>query len=98
LVEFSGFDWDAGNTAKCQKHGLSINEIEELLAGDPLVVEDERHSLDEKRLIAIGLNRNGRMIFIEFTIRRRAGLQMIRPVTARYMREKEFFRYVGRTS
>jgi hypothetical protein len=27
----SRYDWDAGNLAKCQKHGVSIAEIEALL-------------------------------------------------------------------
>jgi uncharacterized DUF497 family protein len=77
---------------------VSLAEIEALFAADPLVVEDERHSIDEKRLIAIGVNQNGRMMFVGFTIRLRDGRQFIRPVTARYMREKEFFRYAGRTN
>ncbi len=98
MFENAEFDWDHGNTAKCQKHGLTIPEIEALFAGSPLVVEDDRHSIDEKRLIAIGMNRAGRMMFVGFTIRVRAGRQLIRPVTARYMREKEFFRYAGRTN
>jgi hypothetical protein len=28
----SGFDWDSGNNTKCQSHGVSITEIEELFA------------------------------------------------------------------
>jgi uncharacterized DUF497 family protein len=94
----SEFDWDQGNTAKCQKHGPSIPEIEAFFAGNPLVVEDYRHSIDEKRLIAVGMSRAGGMMFVGFTIRLRDGRQLIRPVTARYMGEKEFLRYVGRTS
>jgi len=94
----SEFDWDQGNTAKCQKHGLSIPEIEAFFAGNPMVAEDDRHSIDEKRLIAIGMNRAGRMIFVGFTIRLHEGRQLIRPITARYMGEKEFLRYVGRAS
>jgi hypothetical protein len=29
-MQFHGFDWDEGNVAKCQKHGLSVEEIESL--------------------------------------------------------------------
>ena len=29
-MEFDGFDWDDGNRDKCQKHGVSIGEIERL--------------------------------------------------------------------
>ncbi len=59
-----------------------------------MVVADERHSIEEKRLIAIGLNGDGRMIFVGFTILMRGEIQLIRPISARYMREKEFRRYV----
>lgn len=33
-----GFDWDAGNRDKCQKHGVSIPEIERLFTDDLLTV------------------------------------------------------------
>ena len=33
ILQFDGFDWDRGNRAKCQKHGLSIALIESLFAG-----------------------------------------------------------------
>ena len=29
-VGVAGFDWDAGNRAKCQKHGVSVAEVEEV--------------------------------------------------------------------
>jgi uncharacterized DUF497 family protein len=44
-------------------------------------------------LIAIGFNSGGRMIFMGFTIRMRGDTQLIRPISARYMRRKEFRRY-----
>jgi uncharacterized DUF497 family protein len=34
-MKFDGFDWDSGNRAKCQKHGVSIAEIESLFLGTP---------------------------------------------------------------
>ena len=33
----SGFAWDRGNLEKCQKHGVSSDEIEALLRSDPRV-------------------------------------------------------------
>ncbi len=33
MLEFDGFDWDRGNKAKCQKHGLSIALIENFSTG-----------------------------------------------------------------
>jgi hypothetical protein len=29
-MEFSGFDWDEGNRAKCRKHGIPTEVIESL--------------------------------------------------------------------
>jgi len=44
------FDWDLGNVPKCQKHGVSIAEIEALFVqGDPQIGDDVQHSLQEQR-------------------------------------------------
>jgi uncharacterized DUF497 family protein len=29
----AGFDWDDGNRKKCQKHGVTLDEIEAALTG-----------------------------------------------------------------
>lgn len=31
-IAADGFDWDAGNRDKCQKHGVSIPEIEHVIS------------------------------------------------------------------
>jgi len=87
------FDWDAGNMAKCQKHGVTIAEIEALFDDDPHLAPDEQHSLTEERLIAVGRNRVGRPIFLVFTVRQIAGEEHVRPLSARYMHAKEIKRY-----
>jgi uncharacterized DUF497 family protein len=38
------FNWDLGNTEKCQKHGLTIAEIEAFFSVDLMVFEDIRWS------------------------------------------------------
>jgi uncharacterized protein len=53
-LRVSGFDWDEGNRAKCQKHGRSIAQIEALFARNPGIAPDHKHSADEDRLIAVG--------------------------------------------
>ncbi len=88
-----GFDWDDGNRAKCQTHGVTIAEIEFVFANEPLVAPDIRHSVAEDRLVAIGTNERGRRIFVAFTVRVRDGARLIRPISARFMRDKEFLRY-----
>jgi uncharacterized DUF497 family protein len=55
-MDFAGFavDWDHGNREKCQKHGLSIAEIEALFASDLMLFEDIGHSTRERRLAMLG--------------------------------------------
>jgi uncharacterized DUF497 family protein len=89
----TAFDWDAGNTLKCQKHGVLKGQIEALFLNDPLVAPDVHHSDEEDRLIAMGLTDDGRRIFVVFTLRARDDQPMIRPISARYMRDKEYLRY-----
>ncbi|HVZ14112.1 MAG TPA: BrnT family toxin, partial [Bauldia sp.] len=74
-----GFDRDNGNRSKCQKHGVSIREIEIMLASDPLIAPDLRHSDVEDRYIAIGRGNGNRAMFVAFTYRLRGDVQLIRP-------------------
>ena len=88
-----GFDWDEGNKAKCQQHGVSIAEIEAALSARSRVAPDLKHSELEQRFIAVGRNQAGRPMFIAFTFRE-VGIQVfIRPVSARYMHNKEIEKY-----
>jgi uncharacterized protein len=85
----SGFDWDDGNREKCQKHGVSIREIEGLFVGPVMLLPDEAHSTTETRFRAIGKGPSGRHIFLVFAIRGMGGKSLIRPISARYMHRKE---------
>ncbi|GGD32991.1 BrnT family toxin [Aureimonas glaciei] len=80
----AGFDWDAGNWPKCGKHGVSRAEIEALFGRQPYVLPDRTQS-DETRYNAIGETDSGRCVFIVFAIRQ----DRIRPISARFMHEKE---------
>lgn len=92
-LKVDGFDWDAGNRAKCRKHGVSTTQIEALFADNPRVAPDPKHSADEDRLIAVGRTSTGRPVFVAFTIRTKNGRRLLRPVTARYMHAKEIAAY-----
>jgi uncharacterized DUF497 family protein len=89
----AGFDWDEGNRRKCQKHGVSIAEIEGLFWEDHLVSTDVEHSGNEPRARAVGRTTSGRHVFVVFTVRERQGRRFIRPISARYMHRKEISRY-----
>jgi uncharacterized protein len=97
-IAVAGFDWDEGNLAKCAKHGVSIEEIEAFFLGGPVVAPDPAHSAVEDRLIAVGRTVQGRALFVAFTIREKQGHRLIRPVSARYMHEKEIEAYEKESS
>lgn len=92
-MQFHGFDWDDGNVAKCQKHGLSIGDIEAALEAPTQIAPDDRHSWAEERFIAIAVHATGRAMFVAFTLRERDGKTLLRPISARFMHAKEAFRY-----
>ncbi len=90
----AGFDWDDGNAAKCQRHGVSIAVIEDLFRDGELFVEpDVLNSAAEERFRAVGKTKQNRGVFMVFTFRVRDGEKLIRPISARYMHKKEFDAY-----
>ncbi|WP_137150362.1 MULTISPECIES: BrnT family toxin [Devosia] len=93
IIDAAGFDWDDGNSLKCQKHGMSQSDIEQVFADIIHVAMDEAHSMTEPRQLAIGRTAAGRPAFVVFTLRVVEGQTMIRPVSARYMHDKELKRY-----
>jgi uncharacterized protein len=78
-VRVTEFDWNDGNRAKCQKHGVSIAEIEALFRNGPRIAPDPKHSEKEDRLIAVGRTSTGRPMFVAFTIRAKNRRRLIRP-------------------
>jgi uncharacterized DUF497 family protein len=90
-MKLSGFDWDRGNWPKCEKHGVSRAEIEEIFEGVPAVMADPHPG--EPRMRAIGKTRSGRYVFLVFMLRTIHGSTLIRPISARYMHKKEIDRY-----
>ena len=76
-LRVQGFDWDSGNRAKRQKHGVSIAEIEGLFRNAPRIAPDAKHSDDEDRLIAVGRTSAGLPMFVAFTIRTKNNRRLI---------------------
>jgi uncharacterized DUF497 family protein len=93
ILSAEGFDWDRGNRSKCQKHGATVAEIEEVFLGEPLVALDPKHSQTGDRLIAIGETLAERYAFVAFALRGLEGQQLIRPVSARYVHAEEIAAY-----
>lgn len=88
-----------GATApSAKKHGVSLSELESLFRRPVMVEPDPAHSAQEERFKAIGTTDAGRHVFVVFTLRRRAGDTLIRPVSARYMHSKEVKHYEKETS
>ncbi|WP_201766661.1 BrnT family toxin [Sphingobium quisquiliarum] len=50
--------------AKCQKHGVTLAEIESVFAGTLSIGPDVAHSTVETRFLAIGRASSGRHVFL----------------------------------
>jgi uncharacterized protein len=85
----SGFDWDNGNRLKCQKHGLTIAEIEAMFAGTMWVFPAAAHTAAETRYLGVGRTEGGRYVFVAYTLRLMGEARLIRPISARFMHAKE---------
>ncbi len=92
-IEYTGFDWDDGNIKKCEKHGMSLLEIESIFDSGPFVMEDHRHSDNEKRFLAVGITLTNKFAYVAYTIRKHSGKLKIRPISARYMHKREVSKY-----
>ena len=85
---YVGFDWDAGNARKNEKHGVSKPEVEQVFLNAPLLLADDlKHSQREPRFHALGKTDQDRRLQVTFT--ERANGTLIRPISARAMSRKE---------
>ena len=83
-----GFDRDAGNARKNEKHGVSQSEAEQAFFDARLLIApDPVHSANEARHHALGTTIEGRRLHIAFTLR--ADGTLIRVISARDMHRKE---------
>ncbi len=94
-MNIAGFDWDSGNWPKYGKHGVSREEIEDMLLNEPAVMADPHPG--EARMRAIGKTAAGRYVFAVFMLREIDGETRLRPISARYMHKMEVDHYEGQT-
>lgn len=83
-----GFSWDEGNIQKnLTKHNVTISEAEELFSTEPFVARyDAKHGgTKEVRCQALGKTKNGRRLFVAFTVRKKS----VRVILVRDMTAKE---------
>ena len=87
VPDFEGFDWDEANARKnWTKHRVTPAESERVFFNRPLLVSDDtKHSEKEKRYYAMGQTDEGRLLFLDFTIRKK----LVRVISARNMSRKE---------
>ena len=90
-MKLAGFDWDQGNWPKCGKHGVSREEIEQVLLNSPAVMPDPHQN--EPRMRAIGKTDDERHIFLVFMLREIENKFFLRPISARFMHQKEIDHY-----
>ena len=93
VIRVAGFNWDAANRDKCERHGLAVATIEALFRQPLAIMPDPAHSRAETRFKAIGRSESGRYVFMVFTLREQDAALLIRPISARYMHQKEIRHY-----
>jgi hypothetical protein len=89
----AGFEWDSANLPKCQKHGVTIAEIEAVFQFPHHLAPDVLYSTVETRFLAIGRGGGTRPVFVAFTLRHRGDKTFIRPISARFMHDREIAHY-----
>ena len=77
MEEAIEFDWDEQNKKHLKSHGVSPQEFEQVIVNDPLDLEYQVES-SEERYKALGVTDNGRVLIVVWTLR--AG--KVRAVTA----------------
>ncbi len=80
------FEWDKGNSDKPKKHGLTLEETEEVFFDEGRVIfGDWEHSKIEQRITLLGKTKKGKLLNVTYTTRK----NKIRVVTARPINKKE---------
>lgn len=92
-MKFDGFNWDKGNCEKCQKHGVSVAEIESVFSRPVVILPDRENPQGERRFRAIGTTLKGRRAFVVFTLRDQGEGVLLRAISAHYMHKAEVENY-----
>jgi uncharacterized DUF497 family protein len=63
------FDWDESNMDHIARHGVTPGEAEEVIAGDPIVLQVQFRN-GERRVLCAGRTAKGREIAVVYTVRK----------------------------
>ncbi len=63
------FEWTEGNTNHIARHGVTPVEAEEVIAGDPIVLQVQLRN-GERRVLCAGRTAKGRAITVVYTVRK----------------------------
>ena len=63
------FDWDEGNTNHIARHGVTPREAEEVIRGNPIVLEGQFRNR-EQRILCAGRTATGRALAVVYTLRK----------------------------
>lgn len=69
VVPTAKFDWDDANSAHIGRRGVTLEEVEQTFANDPLVVLATEKRSGEERVVCAGLTGVGRALQFVYTIR-----------------------------
>ncbi len=77
MVEWEAVEWDESNEAHATRHGVSVAEIEQVLAARPVFRPDRRGSGD---YLAEGVTDGGRRVRV--VVAHDPARRVMRPITA----------------
>ena len=84
----TGFQWDAGNAHKNERHDVTQAEAEQVfMDADNMLSPDTKHSLAERRFHVLGVTIDSRHLHATFTLREANTL--IRIISVRDMSRAE---------
>ncbi len=85
LEQVAGFDWDEGNRDKCAKHGVTLEQIEQLFRSTLHVFPALKHLKAGNSLPGYRTRRGGSTHLRGVHLAEPAGQRLIRPISARFM-------------
>lgn len=87
------YEWDeAKNQTNLRKHGVTFEEAQTVFDDPRLFIREDAASVDEQRLVAIGLSKDSRQLFVVYCERHRQDEEVTRIISARKLTPSEYRR------